>query len=372
MEGGQPLISIVTPVGPRHTQHVAVARASLDWQTIPRSWWEHIVIHDTAGDGPAVCRNRGIEQARGTFVVFLDADDYLLPTALETYLRAYAAGNAGYVYGDSYVLNEHGQPLRNESGHPVVVGAYEYRQHTDYDPTTGWRRMGLDTINLHVVTALIPTVAVRAVGGFDEAIDAWEDWTLWLRLARAGHCGQRVPVPTLVYRQAEGDRMRHFVADPIANQARMATVLDRYRDASGRIAMAACCGGNKAAQEVAQAAVLGLPQGETPASGRVRYQYIGEQQGSFTLRSPHTGEVYKLARGRLVDVQAQDMAWIESFGTVRRVVAAPFVPPPDVVVGTAGDMAAVFSGNEMYGNLTAQLPIESQRVLMGQPRSRAK
>lgn len=342
MAEARPLISIITPVGPRHTRHVAVARASLDWQTVPRAWWEHIAIHDTAREGPAVCRNRGLERARGVFTIFLDSDDYLLPGALATYLRAYAVGDAGYVYGDAYTMDGAGHVRVDADGRPQIVSAHEYQRASDTDPLTGWQRPGLDRINLHVVTALVPTAAARAVGGFDEGIDAWEDWAYWIRLAQAGVCGARVPCPTLVYRIGEGDRMQRFVADPAANAARMEAVLARYRGADGRIPMACCGGANQDAQAHARAAVRLLGEGEMP-EGLIRYQYIGGQAGSFTLRSPHTGATYKLARGRLVDVAPEDAAWLESFGTVRRVEPAPFVPPPEAsaAIDGAPDVAAV-------------------------------
>ena len=40
--------------------------------------------------GPAVARNLGIRESRGGHLVFLDADDHLLPGALAAGLRAFA------------------------------------------------------------------------------------------------------------------------------------------------------------------------------------------------------------------------------------------------------------------------------------------
>lgn len=320
MGESQPLISVITPVGPRHRDHVAVAHASLRWQTVPRSWWEHIVVHDTGRRGPAACRNAGLDRARGRFVVFLDADDYLIPTALETYLRAYVASDAGYIYADNYVIDPDGVSHYSASG--------EYIQ----------ERMAV--ANIHVVTALVPAAHARAVGGFDENVDAWEDWTLWLRLAIAGHCGQRVPLPCLVYRTGEGDRMRRFLADPQENLGRMRLVQQRY-ETEGRIAMGCCAGrgtaGDEGAEAAARAALLGLPVAEQlapPSGGAIRMQYVGPQLGSFQIRSPITGQTYKGGRGRLVDVAEKhagyDVPWLESMEGWRRVAAVPpFIAPPD-------------------------------------------
>lgn len=312
----RPLISVITAVGPRHTKHVHQARASVEWQTIPPEWVEHIVEYDTDRSGPAKTRNRAIARARGVFIVPLDADDYLIPQALETYLRHYAENNCGYVYGDNYVIT------------PEGLVAYSSSQ--EYD------QKHLATYNIHVVTALIPADAVRKVGGFDERIDAWEDWTLYLRLAIAGICGQRMPSPALVYRTGEGSRMRHYLADPPSNVERMAKVTALYQNSQGVIAMGCCGGGSPRARQAAQTAVSQLAQ--PSAESAVRMQYIGNQVGGSSLRSPYTRQVYKGGKGRLVDVApehaALDVPWLEgrrSGGQAewRRVQpVAPFVPPP--------------------------------------------
>lgn len=335
MEGGPPLISVITPVGPRHTRHVKVARASLEWQTIPRAWWEHITVYDTAREGPAVCRNRGLETARGAFVVFLDADDYLLPTALELYLRAYVQSDAAYIYADNYVI--------------AAGGGHHYSSSQDYDQAR------LASYNVHVVTALVPAAHARAVGGFDTAVDAWEDWTIWLRLAIAGRCGERVPLPALVYRIAEGNRMQRFLADAPGNLERMRLVTSRYATDEGRIVMGCCAGrgDDGGAGIAARAALQGLPPAADltpPAGGAVRMQYVGPQVGSFLLRSPITMQTYKAGRGRLVDVAARyadyDVPWLESMEGWRRVAAvAPFVPPP-AIYDEAADAPVLALGPE--------------------------
>src|SRR5688572_4950874 len=101
-----PLVSIITPVAAHHARLVSTAVASARWQTVVD--WELILVNDTGqplrseGDArvsvidapqiqgkrrPAVARNAGIEAARGLFTIFLDADDYLLPGAIETFIK---------------------------------------------------------------------------------------------------------------------------------------------------------------------------------------------------------------------------------------------------------------------------------------------
>ena len=302
-----PLISVISPVGPRHHEHIQVARASVRGQTLPAGWVEHLVEYDTAGEGPAVCRNRALARARGAFTVFLDADDYLIPTALETYLRGFAAArDACYVYADNYVID----------------GArWHYSNSAEYDQRTQAR------YNQHVVTALAPTALVREVGGFDEAIDIWEDWTLWLRLAMRGWCGRRLAQPALVYRIAEGGRMRPGMA---AGEALMVPIWERYADERGQIVM---CGCNKpaaalAAQQQAQIAVQVLGAPSMAPNGLTRLEYTGSRTGGFHVTSAATGRSYKIGGRRLVDADPRDVEWLISMGC-SPVARADFVPPPE-------------------------------------------
>lgn len=301
-----PLISVITPVGPRHHDHVQVARASVAQQTVPASWVEHLTIYDTERQGPAACRNEALGYARGLFTVCLDADDYLLPTALETYLRGFAATSAAYVYADNYVI--------------AGDGRHSYSRSQDYDQRKQAR------YNQHVVTALVPTALMREAGGFDTVIDIWEDWTLWLRLAMQGWCGRRIARPALVYRVAEGERM---VRGLDGGAPLMEAVWRRYADEKGQIVMCGCntpTAATKARQQAQIAVqVLGAPaMGDTPN----RLEYAGPKTGSFFVTSPATSRQYKLGGRRLVDADPADREWLISLGC-QPIQAAPFSPPPE-------------------------------------------
>lgn len=303
-----PLISIVTPVGPRHHEHVKVARASLLWQTVPRDWWEHIVIEDADRAGPAKVRNQALAAAQGTFTVFLDADDYLIPTALETYLRGYATTPAAYVYADNYVITREG---------------WHYSNSAEYDQARQAK------YNAHVVTAMVPTALARDVGGFDEAIDIWEDWAFWLRMAIKGYCGQRLAQPALVYRLTEGERMSRGV---LAGESLMTPVWRQYANEQGQIVM---CGCNKpkSAVEAQQAAALAVQVlGGTPAGpdGLTRLEYQGPQRGSFLVTAPNSRQQYRLGGRRIVDAVAEDVEYLINLGCAP-VVRAEFAPPPPPV-----------------------------------------
>lgn len=316
-----PLISVIIPVGPRHVHLAPQAAASVQHSTVAHLC-ETILINDgnaavpdlpgctvlpSTGErmGPARTRNRGITQARGAFVVCLDADDYLLRRGLEHLLRRYARGDAGYTYGNAYTLERDGR--------------YVLRMAPDYDQEE------LKKYNIHVVTALIPRADLVRVGGFDEGVDIWEDWTPFLRLGQVGVCGVRIPaMPVLVYRVYEGDRMtRHYGGDAGLVEA----VRARYRNPqTGVIEMASCCGGDPKLAALAGQAVAGLPTPDAAPmeGGKIRVQYEGPERGTVTYEPLwNPGRVIKLganAMHRTADVSRQEYEWLASLGLPLRII----------------------------------------------------
>lgn len=338
-----PLVSIVIPVGPSHVAHVAQALASCAWQTVTN--WEAIVVNDSgqplplsadprvrtvtapthAGRRSSIARNAGFAQARAPFTVPLDADDYLLPTALETLLRGHAAHEACYTYGWHYGLNRH--------------GAWGLFRSPDYD------REKLKTFNLHPITALIPTAAIQAVGGCDEDAPGLEDWTLWLRLAMAGYCGQQIYGPVFVYRRDEG--VNH-IADVDGGLALHNAVRDRYKDAAGELRFMGCgCGGAAAdAKALARQAAPFLGRLTMAHDGLITLEYTGPGMGGQWFRCP-SGRQYRAGRGpavRYIQVPEDDAAHLQGLGFFVPVPPpAAFVPPPAGVVahGTIAESATV-------------------------------
>lgn len=336
----EPLISVIIPVGPGHSRHLPAAIDSLLGQTFRN--WEVIVVDDSGGmdgylhgslwkrypfmtlvgngqnTGTGAARNRGLSFARGKLCLFLDADDYLLPTALDAMLQVYAQGEAGYVYSDGYG--------RYADGHMEANEAPEYSQ-------AAWFIKGQ-----HAITVLMATEDADHLGGFDAQMRGWEDWDFFIRAAIYGICGQRVASPLLVYRYDTGQRRE----DSLAHKDELLLALrDRYATyALGETAMARCCGGNGGAVMAAKQALSGAPIVEEAitanAEGVVRMEFIGHEEGAVTWFGLQ-GRTYRAGRevtSRYINADPADVERLLSLDHKFRIVPGQVLQPPPVAIAT--------------------------------------
>jgi len=182
-------VSVIIPVGPRHERISERAVASVESQSIQ---CVPIVVNDINGHGPGWARNRGIEIAETSFIIFLDADDRLMPTFAEQCLMAWKPDH--YVYTDWYQPNE--DRISTHISAPEACQVWRFNKH------------------FHLITALVPTDAVRDTM-FDESIKVGgEDRAFWYALTRKGCCPIAVHKPLCVYEfGGEGRRSAKLQAD---------------------------------------------------------------------------------------------------------------------------------------------------------------
>ncbi len=158
-----------------------------------KKYGERIRYIHQRNQGPAIARNRGIQEARGEFIHFLDADDQLAPEKIAICLRLFLQRS------DIDVVHTHYQFVASDGRSPLVTPPFP-----SFSDDIFCEMLRLTGNHILISSTMIRTAVLRAVGGFeaDPNFRSAEDWDLFLRLA-AKHkfygINQR-----LVYRRMHG------------------------------------------------------------------------------------------------------------------------------------------------------------------------
>jgi len=190
--------------------------------------WELIIVNDASTDGTqgwldklidprissllltghserSMARNRGLDRARGDYVLFLDDDDMLLPHAL-SYLVNLIQGAPGAVasVGGAEVFSVNG----------IYRGARPWRRRFAREPWLdaigGWCAL--------VGQTLFRTQHLQSLGGFKSTMTPSEDQELWLRAGRHPVVFGSRRVLRVRTHQGQGSKRN---VDPIDLQLRM-------------------------------------------------------------------------------------------------------------------------------------------------------
>ncbi len=160
----------------------------------------------------------GLEGATGTYVNFLDDDDTVHPHHLRTLVEELLRTSARVAYSNVECLLVEG----GETGPTRVLARSAFA--SEFDPT---RLLFENTIPIMAV--LMERRLALEAGGFDAALDYFEDWDLWLRLSRrTAFC--HIPVITATYFVHQGpERNDGAAGDP--RRPFLAKLFDKHRDA---------------------------------------------------------------------------------------------------------------------------------------------
>jgi glycosyltransferase involved in cell wall biosynthesis len=218
-----PRVSVVTSTFNR-SERLRKAIESVLNQTYPD--WEMVIVDDCSTDNTEEVvksyrderiryfkldknfgndthpKNRGILEARGEYIAFLDDDNDYRPDHLAALVRELDRNpDIDIVYGDRWVIDED-KNVKDRLG-----------QCLDFTPSLLLKKNYIDTSDV-----MARKSALQDVGGFDERYRKYVDWNLWLRLEKYGKKFKRVPLVLTNYH--------------LHSQMKSVTVPDRNADGS--------------------------------------------------------------------------------------------------------------------------------------------
>jgi glycosyltransferase involved in cell wall biosynthesis len=142
------------------------------------------VLH-TQNQGPASARNTGVHQAKGQYILPLDADDRVGATYLEQAVKILDDNpNVGIVYCEAEFFGE-------------KTGKFDL---------PGFNFPGILLGNMIFNSSVYRKADWEKVGGYKENFRGWEDYDFWLSLIELGREVVRIPEVLYFYRQIASSR----------------------------------------------------------------------------------------------------------------------------------------------------------------------
>ena len=202
---------------------VAVDDGSTDdtWSILEGAGPRMLALRNPAALGPATARNQALAEATGELVVFLDADDLLLPDYLERQITCLEDArrrgrNVGLVACDARLLDEDG-----------------YAEQTYLEQFPDRRRpLTLERVlrrNPIYISALVPRAVGESAGWFDPELFGTEDFGLWLKILELGFEPILNPEPLAVYRRRAGSVSSNIARQGANNRRTYELALSRGR-----------------------------------------------------------------------------------------------------------------------------------------------
>ncbi len=168
-----------------------------DTSEIISDYLDRVKYRYQVNQGPSASRNHGMREATGEYLMFLDADDVLLPGKLEIQVKALEQHPEwGVVYSAWQYMDQTGTPILS-AVRPKKQGQLlkEWLLRSFFFPPG---------------CALMRQECFQTCGFFDESLSASEDTDYWMRLALAGYAFGYVDEVLFGYRISQGSITSNF------------------------------------------------------------------------------------------------------------------------------------------------------------------
>ncbi len=136
---------------------------------ILEAYGKAIKVLQQGNRGVSAARNRGIEEATGRLIAFLDSDDLWLPKKLSTQVKFFENNADALINQTQEIWNRNGLRVNPKKRHHKFSGMIFERS--------------LELCLVSPSAVMIAKDLFDTVGVFDENLPACEDYDLWLRIS---------------------------------------------------------------------------------------------------------------------------------------------------------------------------------------------
>ena len=207
------LVSIITPL---YNAEKFIAKTIESVLSQTHTNWEMIIVDDCSTDnsvkivkkyiqkdkriklielekqgGPALVRNKAIEESKGRYIAFLDSDDLWVDEKLEKQIDMMQSDNLAFTYAAYGLINEKGNN----------IGQFNVKKEISYDSL-------LKTCSIGCLTVMYDVDKVGKVYMLP-SLNKGEDYTLWLKIMKQIKQTKGILEPLAYYRIHENSISRN-------------------------------------------------------------------------------------------------------------------------------------------------------------------
>lgn len=133
------------------------------------------MLHLKENIGPGAARNHGVAESTGSFICFLDADDWWEPTFLEEMVQLMERHPGAGIYGTGYYI------VKNSKKRLAPIGVEESFSEGEINYCHVYAKTLC--MPLTSISVCMPRAVFSEAGGFPTDVRLGEDFLLWIRIA---------------------------------------------------------------------------------------------------------------------------------------------------------------------------------------------